>query len=148
MISIELNTAIKDKFADLGSPYSDIEIVPLSGYENTEAPFIIYNEYPGTQSEEQFFLRISNVVYTIMDNDLSRAKDIEYQLEQFLNVGDFVADIKSRETSPYSSGPLRYRLTTVRLVAGSGSAPVEREGFIPLVRNFRVVYLDDGRVIS
>jgi hypothetical protein len=147
MISIELNTAVKAHLTSLGSPYDQVEILPLAGYEATSAPFIIYNEYPGTQNEEQFFLRISNVVYTIMDDDISRAKDVAYQLEQYLNVGDYVAGIKSDITNPYDSGPLRYRLTTCRLVSGSGTAASQREGFTSISRNFRVVYLDDGRIL-
>ena len=148
MISVELNTAIKAKFTALGSPYSTISILPLAGYEDTVAPFIIYTEFTGTMGEEKFFMGVSNVVYTIYDDDISRLKDVGYELNKFLNVGDRLSVIKPLLTSPYTSGPLRYRITTIRKVAGGTTPPLEREGRASMSLNFRVVYLEDGGSIT
>lgn len=142
MISVELNTAVKTQLTSLGSPYSDVDIFPLSAYENTDAPFITYFEYPGTQSEEQFFLKISNVIYYIYDTDISRMKDIAWELDKFLNVGDNIELIKSYISMPAGYGSNRYRLTTCRKVSGIMLAPNEREGFAVQSLNFRVVYID------
>lgn len=147
MISPELNTAVKSHLFTLGTPYSTVRFFPLSAYETTQAPFIVYNEYFGTQNEEQFFLKISNVIYTIYDNDISRMKDIAYYIEKFLNVGDMIEDIKSLIDPPYYSyygdSSTRFRITTCRLVSGGLTPPVEREGFAAYQLNFRVVYLHE-----
>ncbi len=143
MIAVELNTAVEAHLSTLGSYYPNVELLPLSGYEDTKVPFIIYFEYPGSQNDEQFFLRVSNVIYYIYDTDISRMKDVGYQLEQFLHVGDNVQPIKSLIAPPsVDYGDLRYRITTSRLVSGSVAPPIEREGFAYKSLNFRVVYLD------
>lgn len=144
MISIELNTALKAHFlAENESASKNIKIFPLSAYDETTAPFILYFEYAGTQSEEQWFLKISNVMYYIYDNDISRMKNVAYQIEQFFNVGDNVEDIKALISTPNDNyGPLRYRLTNSRKVSGSVLPPIEREGFAAQMLNFRVVYVD------
>lgn len=145
MISVELNTALKAKLLALGSPYSTIELLPLSGYEATASPFIIYSEFPGTMSEEKFFMAVSNVIYVIHDNDISRLKDIAYEIDKFLNVGDRVETVKSLLSSPYSGAqPLRYRMTTIRKVGGGTVPPTEREGRASMSLNFRIVYMRDG----
>lgn len=153
MISVELNTAVKSKLLTLGTPYSTVQFIPLSAYQSNEGPFVVYTQFDGTQSEEQFFLKVANVVYNVYDTDISRMKDVAYQIEKFLNVGSGVEEIKSLLSTPYytSSGsppPLRYRITTSRKVAGSTRPPLEREGFSSYTLNFRIVYLDDGWVLS
>ena len=142
MIAIEINTAIKDFFSDEGSPYAGIDITPLFAYNDSSGPFIVYYEFPGTQSEEQFFLRVSNVIYYVYDNDIDRASQIARKLDEFLNVGDEVEYIKSRILAPYYYGYLNYRLTTSRLVSGSMMPPPEREGFSVISRNYRMVYVN------
>ena len=143
MISVEINTALKAHLDDAEGILSSIPIIPLSAYDQTVAPFIVYMEYSGTQSEEQWFLRISNIMYYIYDNNISRMKDIARQIDFFLNVGDNVQDIKENMTTPSPSyGEFRYRLTNSRKIAGSMEPPIEREGFAMQMLNFRVVYLD------
>jgi len=152
MISVELNTAVKAKFQTLGSPYNAIKFIPLSAYENTTAPLIIYTEFPGTFNDEQFFMSVSNVVYSIYDNNISRMKDIAYQLNKFLNVGDRLDEVKSYLTVPYQgvSGETayRYRITGCRQVSGSAVAPPEREGFSVQTLNFRITYVGNTGGIS
>lgn len=144
MISVELNTALKAYFLQENESASkNIKIFPLSAYDETAAPFILYFEYSGTQSEEQWFLKVANVMYYVYDNDISRMKNIAHQIEQFFNVGDNVQNIKNLISVPNASyGPLRYRLTNSRKVSGSVLPPVEREGFAAQMLNFRVVYVD------
>jgi hypothetical protein len=141
MISVELNTALKDHFQTVGEPYSSIPIFPLSAYADTKAPFILYYEYSGTQNEEQFFLGVSNVVYYIYDTDISRMKDIGYVLGKFFNVADDIDPIKEALSMSTEYGDLRYRLTGSRLVAGSVIPPIEIEGLAVQTLNFRVTYL-------
>jgi hypothetical protein len=144
MISVEINTALKAHFNTFsGNVYKNIKIFPLSAYDETDAPFIVYYEYAGTQSEEQWFLKISNVMYYVYDNDISRMKDISHEIDKFLNVGDNVSGIRGKITVPSSTyGSLRYNLKTSRKVAGSVLAPMEREGFASQMLNFRMVYVD------
>jgi hypothetical protein len=152
MISVELNTALKSKFIALGAPYNNIKFFPLSAYQETEAPFIVYTQFDGTRSEEQFFLSIANVIYTVYDNDISRMKDVVYEMDNFLNVGDHVGEIKSLLYTPYSGtsslSDLRYRIEGVRRVGGSPLPPLEREGFSSYAVNYRVVYLNASGTIS
>lgn len=148
MISFELNTAVKAKFTALGSPYSLVEFLPLSGYEDTQAPFVIFREFPGTLSEEKFFVSVANVVYVIYDNDIARMTDIAYELERFLNVGDKVEGIKSLLSVPYGTGTYRYRLTTSRKVSGNQSPAIEREGFSSTTLNFRVTYVQNSGTVG
>jgi len=142
MIAVEINTALNTYFTSLGDPYDKIDIYPLSAYEDTPAPFIVYFEYPGTQNDEQYFLKVSNVVYYIYDNDISRMKNIGWKLDRFLNVGDNIGQIISYMNLPSEYGEIRYRLTTSRKVAGSMLPPIEREGFAMQSLNFRMVYTD------
>jgi hypothetical protein len=144
MISVELNTALKAHLDSLdNSMYHNIKVFPLSAYDETKAPFILYLEYSGTQSEEQFFLRVSNIMYYVYDNNISRMKDIAYEIDKFFNVGDDISQICDKITVPSQSyGNLRYRLTNSRKVSGSVLPPAEREGFAAQMLNFRVVYLD------
>lgn len=144
MISVEINTALKTHLDSLNvSMYQNIKVFPFSAYDETAAPFIVYYETAGTQNEEQWFLRVSNVMYYVYDNNISRMKDIAYQIDKFLNVGDDVAEIRGKITVPSSTyGSLRYRLKTSRKVAGSTLAPIEREGFASQMLNFRMVYVD------
>jgi hypothetical protein len=144
MISVELNTALKAYFLAENYPASrNIKIFPLSAYDETSAPFILYFEYSGTQSEEQWFLKVANVMYYVYDNNISRMKDIAYQIEQFFNVGDNVENIKQLISPPNESyGGLRYRLTNSRKASGSVLPPAEREGIAAQMLNFRMVYVD------
>lgn len=143
MLSVEINTAIKNHFSSLGTPYSSVTIHPLSAYENTQAPFIVYFEYEGTLSEEQYFIKVTNLIYYIYDNNISRMKDIAYQLDLFMNVGDKVSGIKEALSAPSSSyGDYRYRLANCRKTAGATFPPIEREGFSSQSLNFRAVYLN------
>ena len=150
MISVEINTALSAKFQALGAPYSNIEILPLSGYQDTASPFLIYTEFPSTVSDEKFYQRVSNVVYTIHDNDIARMLDIEWQMMSFLNVGDRLDTFKTFLSSPYTSpDPLRYRINFMRL-QGGGMSPsrTEREGRASLSLNLKIVYLNNSGSIS
>jgi hypothetical protein len=144
VISVELNTALKSHLNDLeDSRFHNLKIFPLTAYDDVQSPFLLYMEYSGTQSEEQWFLKVSNVMYYIYDTDISRMKDIGHEIEQFFNVGDNIADIRGKIVVPSQDyGPLRYRLMGSRKVAGSTIPPIEREGFAAQLLNFRVVYVD------
>jgi hypothetical protein len=143
MISVEINTAVKSHFEQLGYPYASVPIVPFSAYDQAEAPFIVYFDYEGTLNEEQYFIKISNVIYYIYDNNISRMKNIAYNLDKFMNIGDKVAGIKKEMSIPSQSyGPYRYRLVNSRKTSGATFPPLEREGFASQSLNFRVVYLD------
>lgn len=144
MISVELNTALKSNLASKLSYGSGISVFPLSAYDQTTAPFILYFEDQSTLSDEQWFVKTSNVMYYVYDNDISRMKDIAHVIDKFFNVGDDVSNIRSKFSSPGSGyGKYRYRLVSSRKIAGSGFPPLEREGFAAQMLNFRVVYLDE-----
>lgn len=148
MIALEINTAIKSKFIQLGAPYNTIKFFPLSAYETTTSPFIVYSQFDGVRDEERFYLKIANVIYVIYDNDISRMKDIAYEMDNFLSVGDSVDEIKSLLYTPYygtsSLSDLRYRITTIRRASGNPSEPAEREGFASYLLNYRVTYLNNS----
>jgi hypothetical protein len=143
MISVEINTALKKHLEDLGSFYKNVPIFPLYAYDQTQAPFILYSESDTTLNDEQYFIKISNILYYIYDNDMSRMKDIAYQIDKFMNVGDKVIGIKKMINSPSESyGEKRYRLTSSRKSLGAMFPPLEREGFASQSLDFRVFYLN------
>ena len=146
MIAVELNTALKAHLLTLGTPYSTVKLRPLSAYGTTDAPFVIYNEFLSTVSDEKYFMRVSNITYVVYDNDISRMKDIAYYIEQFLNVGDNCEGIRALLEYPYYdayyNNTFRYRITSVRLMSGGTIPPVEREGFAGMSMSFRVGYVN------
>jgi hypothetical protein len=143
VISVELNTALKTHLTSSLAYGAEINVFPLSAYDQTTAPFILYFEDQTTLSDEQWFVKTSNVMYYVYDNNISRMKDIAHVIDRFFNVGDEISGIRSKFSSPGADyGSYRYRLVSSRKIAGSGFPPIEREGFAAQMLNFRVVYLD------
>lgn len=143
MISVELNTAVRKHLDEENPVGKKVEILPLLAYENTEAPFIVYSEEQSTFSDEQWFMRQSNIIYYVYDNNISRMKDLSHAIDKFLNVGDNVQHIMANLELPGAEyGDYRYRLASCRKIIGSVFPATEREGFSGQMSIFSVVYLD------
>jgi len=134
MIGVDINPALQSYFSENG--YDGISITPLTGYRDSPAPFVTWEESTSTRNSEQFWLRESALTYYVYDTDLSRAKDIIKVIEDFLHVGDEISPIKARMTSPV------YRLCWCRMANGGMFSALEREGFSSVVRSFEVGYLE------
>lgn len=133
MIARILNTALEDK---LNETWGDLEITPLFGYASSEPPFILYKEYPSSQSEEVYFLLKSRISYTIYDNDISRAMDVYKEILEYLNVGNDLATIYGDITF-VSPG---FRIHTITVVGGSQTPPLTKEGFSAISIDVSVTY--------
>jgi hypothetical protein len=135
MISLDINPALKTYLALQG--FADVDLYPMNAYRDYQAPFITWIDSPSTRSAEEYWLKDSILTYYIYDNDLSRAKNIAYKIEEFLNIGDNVLYIKTLITNPISN----YRLCWSKLNSGSMSPALEREGLTCISRVFDVGYI-------
>jgi len=135
MIATNLNVILKDSL--ISSGYSGIKIYPINAYGESEAPFITWIEFPSIKDSEQYWMYESIITYNILDNDLSRVRDIALDIETFLNVGD---DIDALKTAMIPQSPA-FRLLWCRMIGGGMYAPLEREGFTSMDRMFQVGYV-------
>ena len=135
MISLTLNPVLQSYLQSLS--YENIEIYPINAYGDSQAPFITWLEFPNTRSNEVFWMRQSNVTYTIYDNDLARAKNIAKNIEKLLNIGDNVLYIKSQITNSVD-----YTLCWSRMIGGGMFPPIDREGYASISRTFEVGYIE------
>lgn len=133
MIARILNTALEAK---LNETWGDLEITPLFGYASSEPPFILYREYPTSQSEEVYFLLKSRVSYTIYDNDISRAMDVYKEILEYLSVGNDLATIRGDITFTDPG----FRIHTIVAVGGDQTAPLTKEGFSAVSIDVNVTY--------
>lgn len=116
-----------------------IDIFPLSGYEDSESPFLLYWWMPGILTKEGYFIRSDFVRYHIMDTDADRGFKIQEALIERLNKGDNIQGlIASTEYRTLSIFLLRSG--TGAFNAGLGS-PREREGFYEFQLNFQIEYV-------
>lgn len=134
MIGVDLNSLVEDYLISQG--YKDIEITPLTGYGESPAPFITWEESVSTRNSEQYWLRESILTYYVYDTDLSRGKDIAKAIEDYLHVGDGISGIIADMTNPV------YRLCWCRMASGDMFPPLERDGFASIVRSFDVGYIE------
>lgn len=134
MIAVDINPVLTDYLVSQG--YRDIEITPLTGYGDSPAPFITWEESVATRNSEQYWLRDSVLTYYIYDTDLSRAKDIAKAIEDFLHVGDVISTVIADMANPV------YRLCWCRMASGDMFAPLERDGFASIIRSFEVGYVE------
>jgi hypothetical protein len=135
MISLIINPVLENYLQNSG--FEDIQIYPINAYENSTAPFITWLEFPTTKNNEIYWMRQSNVTYTIYDNNLSNAKDISKKLEKLLNIGDNVSYIKSQ-----ASLPVDYTLCWSRMIGGGMFPPIDREGYASISRTFEIGYIE------
>lgn len=135
MISLVINPVLQSYLQS--NNFEDIQIYPINAYGDSVAPFITWLEFPSTKNNEIFWMRQSNVTYTIYDNDLSRAKNISKKIEKLLNIGDNVSYIKSQV-----SGTPDYTLCWSRMTGGGMFPPIDREGYASISRTFEVGYIE------
>jgi hypothetical protein len=134
MIGVYINPVLQQHLVTNG--YTEIDITPLYGYDDSVVPFITWDESVATRSVEQYWLRESILTYYVFDTNLSRAKDIAKLIDTFLNIGDEVNTLKALFTTP------DYRLCWSRLAGGEMYPAIERDGFASVTRNFEVGYVE------
>ena len=135
MIATNLNVILKSHLQSEG--YSSIEIYPINAYASSTAPFITWLEFPSIKDGEQYWMYQSTITYNVFDNDLSRGKDIALKIENFLNVGDDIAGLKSQMSGQSPA----FRMLWSRMLGGGMFAPLEREGYTSINRIFEVGYI-------
>lgn len=112
------------------------EILPLSGYADSEPPFIIYSWIPTIVSAEKYFQQKMLVRYFVYDNDIDRMNAIVEEMKDLLNKGDDLDSIRS--LVPVGSN---YRILWSILSGGMPGIPLEREGFAFSSVEFEVGYI-------
>jgi len=137
MIVYDLNQVIKDggNWAALNGGTTP-EVLPLYGYEDTAAPFIVYSWIHTNVSVEKYFQQKAIARYFIYDNQIDRMNAIVEEIKTLLNVGDDTGNIKS--LVPAGTG---YRLLWSYALSGFPGPPLEREGFSYASIEFEVGYI-------
>lgn len=134
MIARIVNTALKAK---LNETWPDLKIMPVTGYNDSDLPFVLYYEFPVNSDPEKYWLRKSVVRYTAFDVDVSVCMDVSIEIEKYLNIGDDVATIHGDITYVDPE----YRLQSISYSGGGLNVPPSiRDGFYPVSAEFDMVY--------
>lgn len=111
------------------------DFLPITGYDDTVTPFILYSFLPRMEDVERYYILNDSVRYYVYDNDVERMWEISRAIREYLNVGDGVEAIKT--TMPDA----QYRVLSSELVYGASFPALEREGFVNTVNEFKVKYV-------
>lgn len=113
------------------------EIMPLLGYSDSEAPFIVYSWIPSIVSNEKFFQQKMLIRYFVYDNNIDRMNAIVEEIRLLMNKADDLDSIRS--LVPVGSD---YRILWSVATGGLPGIPLEREGF-----SFSSIELEIGYVL-
>lgn len=136
----DVNTAIKamldwDSLNDGTIP----DFIPLTGYEDTEPPFILYSTVPKVVSNEKYFQSKDIFRYYVYDNSFDRMYAISTALKGALNVtSDSGLDILKSYIPATSEHRILYSVFKNAISYG----PIEREGFLYRANEFEVCYVE------
>jgi uncharacterized membrane protein YkvA (DUF1232 family) len=112
------------------------DFIPITGYDDSVAPFILYSFITRTESDEQYYFYTDTMRFYVYDTSIDRMWAISRAIKEFLNVGDDVESIKSQIPSDS-----RYRIVYSKLFSSLTMPPIERDGFVSTVNEFRVKYV-------
>jgi len=112
------------------------DFIPITGYDDSTAPFILYSFITKTESDDQYYFYTDTMRFYVYDTSIDRMWAISRALKEYLNVGDDVEGIKSQ--IPNDS---RYRIVFSKLFSSLTMPPIEREGFVSTVNEFKVKYV-------
>lgn len=130
MFIYDVNTYIKEDNI-IQSYCGDLpSILPGVGYEDTQAPFFLYDSDPGIYVPDLFFIYIETVCYYIYDTDADRGRHIRDRVIELLNVNDGIYSMPSSVYKPLWS----------LLGHASERPPREREGLYCFVVHFDMAY--------
>lgn len=114
------------------------EFLPILGYEDTTAPFVLYSIIPRIVSEEKYFLNKDYIRYYVYDNNYDRMMRISRKIREFLNVG---SDEELAALKALLPTDCQFRITASFLRNAVSLAPIEREGFLNTANEFDVYYV-------
>lgn len=136
----DLNTALKDMLDwDTLNDGVTPEFIPITGYENNEAPFILYSTVPKIVSAEKYFQSKDLFRYYVYDNSFDRMYAISSALKSALNVA---SDSGLETLKSYMPATSEHRILYSVLKNAISYGPIEREGFLYRANEFEVCYVE------
>ena len=136
----DLNTALKDMLDwDFLNDGVTPEFIPITGYENNAAPFILYSTIPKIVSAEKYFQSKDIFRYYVYDNSFDRMYAISTALKSALNVASDSGLNVLKSHMPETS---EYRILYSILKNAISYGPIEREGFLYRANEFEVCYVE------
>jgi hypothetical protein len=117
-------------------PTASPDFIPITGYDDSEGPFVLYSFLTKTESDEVYWIYEETIRFYVYDTSIDRMWAISRALKEYLNVGDDVEQLKS--DIPSDS---RYRILLSKLFTSMTMPPIERDGFVSTVNEFKVKYV-------
>lgn len=112
------------------------EFIPITGYADTQAPFVLYSFISRMEDEERYYILNDTLRFYVYDSNIDRMWAISRALRTYLNVSDDVVTLKDQ--IPEDS---QFRIVNSCLVSSMTMPPTERDGFVNTVNEFRVKYV-------
>lgn len=138
-IVYDINTALKDLLDwDTLNDGTVPEFIPITGYENTTAPFILYSIVPRVVSHEKYYQNRDGIRYYVYDNNIDRMWAISRAIRDALNVTSDEGLETLKSAIPTTS---EYRILWSVLRHSISFGPAEREGFANTANEFEVAYV-------
>jgi hypothetical protein len=129
----DINTYVKlDSTLVALSGKTSLQIRPAVGYENEEAPVILWWYTPAIRNPEMPFWRIDRLHYYLLDTDAERCIAMGERIISLLNLSD-----KARRAVASPS----YHGKWIFLAQGNFDGPAEREGWYRFRIDFEVSYM-------
>jgi len=113
----DINNYVK---TELPAPYTNIDIYPMVGYAESQAPFMLYHWQPSKRNIERYYMRRDFIIYNIYDNDAARLFDLTNEMEKLFNLADLIQGRVASDTN---------RVLWSEWRGGMPTAPVMREGY-------------------
>lgn len=114
------------------------DFIPLIGYEDTTAPFVLYSIIPRIVSAEKYYQSRDYIRYYVYDNDIDRMWAISRAIRDVLNVASDEGLDTLKSNIPVDS---EFRLLYSILRSAVTLSPIEREGFSNTNNEFEVSYV-------
>jgi len=112
------------------------EFIPITGYDDTVAPFILYSFISRMEDIERYYISVDNLRFYVYDNNIDRMWAVSRAIRNYLNVGDDIETLKG--DIPSDS---QFRVLNSALVSALSLPPIERDGFVCTVNEFKVKYV-------
>lgn len=125
----DINTHVASNASVRTAAGGPFEVTALIGYEDSEAPFVVYKYRESNYSTERYFILQDYISYTIYDTDLVRGWLMSEAMIKLLNQGDSIAIPASQ-----------YVIKWMKLMGSSTKGFTERDGFFAITLEFQVGY--------
>jgi len=136
-----VNTALKNMIDwDTLNDGTVPDFLPITGYENTTAPFVLYSIVPRVVSNEKYFQAKDGFRYYVYDTNIDRMWAISRAIRDALNV---TSDEGLETLKAALPGDCEFRILWSVLRHSISFGPAEREGFANTANEFEIAYVRD-----